>query len=261
MNERADPTEVLELPTAARMRERLTKVMLVDAAVELGVDPKIIDRSFDLTTAVVGVIRPETAQVPAGRAGADVVGDIPVIHLVLTGNATSTDQTKLTDLIHRSMARPVILFVTSPKDGDWISLALTHISVNKVDRSVIDARVMVSLEQIAPGALRFKGLDRADLATLYRNLTRVAAANGRPTVPGLTAEQIIRMRNELTALEAELASTVRAARGERSQSGRIAQNSRAREIRDQINTVGAGLYSPLCTDIRTNHSNARKQDS
>jgi hypothetical protein len=143
------------------------------------------------------------------------------------------------------MARPVILFVTSPKGGDWISLALTHVSVNNADRSVIDARVLASLDQIVPGSLRFKVLDRADLATLYRDLTRVVAADGQPTVPGLTAERIIQMRSQLMALEAELATTVRAAQSERSQPGRIALNTRARELRDQIQTVGAALYSPV----------------
>lgn len=243
------------------MRERLTKTMLAGAAADLGVDPKVIDRAVGVSSAVVGVIRPETAQVPAGRAGTDFVGDIPVVHLVLTPKATGADQTKLIELLHRSMARPVILFVTSPKDGGWISLALTHISVNNADRSVIDARVLASLDQITPGSLRLEVLDRADLATLYLNLIRVVAANGRPTVPGLTAEQSIQLRNELIALDAGLASTVRAARAERSQSGRIAMNSRARELRDQINSVGAALYSPSrCTDSSSKLSNSRKQD-
>lgn len=245
MSEDADPTCVLALPPTARIRERLTKVMLADAAAELGIDTKIIDRSVDLSSAVVGVIRPETAQVPVGRAGADVVGDIPVIHLVLTEKATSADRAKLIELMHRGMARPVILFVTSPRGSDWISLALTHVSSNDAGRSVIDARVLVSLVQIAPGSLHFNVLDKTDLATYYRDLIRAAAANGHPTVLGLTAEQIIRMRSELTTLEADLASTIRAARGERSQAGRIALNTRARDLRNQIETVVAALYSPV----------------
>lgn len=245
MSERADPTDVLGLPPAARMRERLTKVMLADAAAELGIDGKIIDRAVDVASAVVGVIRPETTQVPAGRFGSDIVGDIPVIRLVLAPKATGADQTKLIEMLHRSMARPIILLVTSPKGGDWISLALTHVSVKNVNQSVIDARVFACLDQIAPGSLRFEVLDRADLATLYRDLTRVVAAYGQPTVPGLTAEQTIRLRSDLMALEADLASTVRAAQSERSQPGRIALNMRARDLRDQIRTVEAALYSPV----------------
>lgn len=245
MNGHADPAAVLALPPAARMRERLTKVMLAGAAADLGIDNKIVERAVDVGSAVVGVIRPETTQVPAGRSGLDIVGDVPVIHLVLAPNATGADQTKLIELVHRSMARPVILFVTSPKDGDRISLALTHISVNNSDRSVIDARVLASLDQIVPGSLRFKVLDRADLATFYRDLTRVVAANGQPTVPGISVETIIQMRSELMALEADLANTVRSAQRERSQPGRISLNTRARELRDQIQTVGAALYSAI----------------
>lgn len=245
LSEYADPADVLALPPAARMRERLTKVMLADAAVDLGIESKIIDRAVDVASAVVGVIRPETVQVPPGRSGSDLVADIPVIHLVLAPKATSADQTKLIDLIHRGMPRPVIVFVTSPKGVDWISLALSHVSVSNAERSVIDARVFASLDQIVPGSLRLKVLDRADLATLYRDLTRVVAANGQPTVPGLSAEKIIQMRSELMALEADLATTVRAAQSERSQPGRIALNTRARELRDRIQTVGAALYNPV----------------
>jgi len=247
VSERADPADVLALPPAARIRERLTKVMLAAAAADLGIDNKIVDRAVDVASAVVGVIRPETAQVPAGRAGPDVVGDIPVLHLVLAPRATSADQAKLIDLLHRSMARPVILFVTSGKGDDAISLALTHISANNVNRSVIDARAFAPLDQVAPGSLRFSVLDRADLAIFYRDLTRVVAAHGQPTVAGLTTEQIIQMRRELTALEADLASTVRAAQREQSHSGRIVLNTRARELRDRIQTVKAALYIPTPT--------------
>ena len=93
-------------------------------------------------------------------------------------------------------------------------------------------------------ALRIDNLNRTDLWALYRDLVRVAAADGQPASPSLSTEDALDLRGRLAALNAELTVVARDAKREKSHAGRIRLNTKARELRQQIETVAGSLYSP-----------------
>ncbi|WP_333765317.1 hypothetical protein, partial [Streptomyces sp. IBSBF 2390] len=64
--------------------------------------------------------------------------------------------------------------------------------------------------------------------TLYRDLVRTAAAEGRPASTALQAAEAISLRRGLTDLEARLITVVRDARQAKNQQRRIELNTQAR---------------------------------
>jgi hypothetical protein len=241
----AAPAVVLGLPRSAQQASRLPKKTLIEQAASQPADAALISRTIS-TASVVTVLRPQNVMIPAYVDDQRRVEDIAVFQVDLTESASPGDVTRLVELLHRSMPRPLVLFLSCSPEGTLLSLALTHISLADPDRatSVVDRSVVVPLEGIPVGALRLEALNRTDLWTLYRDIVRVSAAGGRPASVGLSAEQALDLRVRLTSLRAELDSVARAAKREKSQSGRINLNIRARELRQQIEDVAGSLYSP-----------------
>jgi hypothetical protein len=240
-----EPHVVLGLPAAVHQPGRIPKKALIEQAASQPTDAALITRTI-ASTSVEAVLRAENVKVPSYADDQRRIHDIAVFRVVLSEAASSGDMTRLVELLHRSMPRPLILFLTSPRDGELLSLALTHINLGDPDRaaSVIDRSVVVPLTSIIPGALRLDKLNRSDLWTLYRDLIRVAAANGHPASASLSAEEVLELRGQLAFLESELAVVTRNAKREKSQAGRISLNTRARNLRQQIETVAGSLYSP-----------------
>ncbi len=194
---------------------RLPKKTLVEQAASQTVDSALITRAVSVRQSRP-VLRPDNLKVPSYVDEQRRVDDIAVFRVALTDAAPPADMTRLVELLHRSMPRPLILFLSSPRDGELISLALTHINLGDPDRatSVIDQSVVVPLKTIAPGALRVDNLNRTDLWALYRDLVRVAAADGQPASPSLSTEDALDLRGRLAALNAELTVVARDAKGE-----------------------------------------------
>ncbi|MDH6190281.1 hypothetical protein M2168_003313 [Streptomyces sp. CZ24] len=181
---------------------------------------------------------------PSTRGTERTVVDIPVLEVVLADPTTAADRTRVTELVHRSMAKPVVLFALMPDGATTLSLALTHVSRTDPTRStsVIDAHVLVPAGQIEAGALRLDRLDRTDMWALYRDLVRTAAADGRPASTALQAGEAILLRRGLTDLETELATVVRDAKQAKNQQRRIELNTRARSLRAQMVRARSALY-------------------
>lgn len=238
------PEVILGLPRSAHHVGPLYKKTLVEQAASQPTDAALITRVVS-TASVVGVLRSENVKIPPYVDDQRRVDDIAVFQVHLTDRASLGDVSRLVELLHRSMPRPLILFVSRPSDGTLLSLALTHINLADPDRatSVVDQTVVVSVDDIAPGALRLKDLNRGDLWTLYRDIVRVASADGRPASASLSAEDALDLRARLALLQNELATVGREARREKSQPGRITLNTRARELRQQIERVTGSLYS------------------
>ncbi|MFJ1748665.1 DUF4391 domain-containing protein [Streptomyces sp. NPDC088116] len=237
---------LLGLPEAARQQHRITKKMLAAQFEDQApADARLITKAVTLAQ-LVGILRPETIQVPKHQGSERTVVDIPVLEVVLADKMTAADRTRVTELVHRSMAKPVVLFAYMPDGATSLSLALSHVSRTDPTRStsVIDAHVMVPTEQIEPGALHLDRLDRTDMWALYRDLVRTAAADGRPVGTALQATDAIALRRRLTDLEVELTTVVRDARQAKNQQRRIELNTQARTLRAQVERVRGTLYRP-----------------
>lgn len=239
------PQVVLGLPASVRQPRRIPKKTLVEQAASQTADSALITRAV-AGASVQAVLRADNLKVPAYVDEQRRVDDIAVFHLELSDSASPADVTRLVELLHRSMPRPLILFLSSPRDGESISLALTHLNLSDPDRatSVIDQSVVVPLKSITRGGLRIDNLNRTDLWALYRDLVRVAAADGRPASASLSTDEALDLRGRLAALNAELAVVARDAKKEKSQAGRIRLNTTARELRQQIEVVAGSLYGP-----------------
>ena len=239
-----DAMSLLGLPDSAWQDHRITKKLLTEQFEERSpADARLIGKGL-AAARLVAILRPETIQVPRYVDDERSVTDIPVIDAALTDKTTAGDRTRVAELIHRSMARPVVLLARMPNETTQLSLALSHVS--RIDparsTSVIDAHLMVATTQIEPGALRIGRLDRTDMWALYRDLVRVAATDGRPVGVALQASEAVALRRRLIDLEAELASVVRNARQAKSQQVRIELNTSARTLRTQISRAREALY-------------------
>ncbi len=232
------------LPEPARQQHRITKKMLAAQFEDQApADARLITKAVALAQ-LVGILRPETIQVPKHQDSARTVVDIPVLEVVLADKTTAADRTRVTELIHRSMAKPVVVLAHLPDSTTTLSLALSHVSRTDPTQStsVIDAHVMVPAEQIEPAALHLDRLDRTDMWALYRDLVRTAAADGRPASTALQAAEAISLRRGLTDLEAELITVVRDAKRAKNQQRRIELNTQARTLRAQIARFRDTLY-------------------
>ncbi|WP_406252648.1 DUF4391 domain-containing protein [Streptomyces atratus] len=236
---------LLGLPEIARQQHRITKKMLAAQFEDQApADARLITKTVT-SAQLVGILRPETIQVPEHQGFERTVVDIPVLEVVLAEKTTAADRSRVTELVHRSMAKPVVLLACMPDGATTLSLALSHISRTDPTRStsVIDAHVVVPAGQIEPGALHLDRLDRTDMWALYRDLVRTAAADGRPASTALQAADAIALRRGLTDLETELTTVVRDAKQAKNQQRRIELNTQARTLRAQIERVRATLYS------------------
>lgn len=239
------PQIVLGLSPTVYQPGRVPKKTLVEQAASQPVDATLITRAVARAT-VQAVLRADNLKIPNYVDEQRRIDDIAVFHVELSDAASSADTRRLVELLHRSMPRPLILFISSPRDGESVSLALTHTNLSDSDRatSVIEQSLVVPLKSIASGALRIDGLNRTDLWALYRDLVRVVAADGHPASASLSTDEALALRGRLTALRSELEFVVREAKKEKSHAGRIRLNSKARDLRQQIETVACSLYSP-----------------
>ncbi|SDP26399.1 DUF4391 domain-containing protein [Lentzea jiangxiensis] len=255
MNEETplNPADVLGLPERARLSERLTKRLLRDQVggdARSTPDRRLVDRAV-ASAQVVGILRPETILVPVYRdrgrdgTGDREISDIAVLHLRLNPKIATSDRRRLVELVQRAMPRPVVLFLDGPDLPGELALAFTHVSRTDPEKrtSVIDATITVPVTELPDGALDITRCDRTDLWALYRDLVRIAATAGRPASAALGADEAVQLHHRLAALHAELDAVAREAKRARSQQSRIALNTTAKVLRQQIATVRTSLYS------------------
>lgn len=239
-----DTADLFGLPEAAQQQARITKKMLAERFEDrTPADARLITKAVASAT-LTGILRPETIQVPHYQDDERLIIDIPVIDVVLNDKITVADRMRVAGLVHRSMAKPVVLFIRTPHGTSFLSLALSHVSRTDPERStsVIDAHLMVPAVQVKPGTLHLSRLDHTDMWALYRDLVRTAAADGQPANAALGATTAVQLRRRLIDLEAELAATAREAKQAKNQQVRIDRNTKARALRTEIDHVKATLY-------------------
>lgn len=229
-----DPVEILALPARAHLQERITKKLLEKQAKDKSLDAKAVRPIA--SAAVIGILRPETIQVPAYRDDERTVADIPIIQIRLTERTTPAENRRVAELLFRAMPRPSVLILVPAVGSPVLHVALTHVSRTDPERStsVIDAEVSIDLADVPEGALRLDGLDRTNLWTLYQDLVRRAVGVTRPD---LTAEEAVGAHDKLATLQAELDAVVREAKREKGANARIKLNVRAKALRAEIASV------------------------
>ncbi|MFV2175547.1 DUF4391 domain-containing protein [Actinomadura sp. LOL_016] len=239
-----DGVALLGLPDTARRQLRIAKKTLADQFENQSLaDARLITKAM-ASAQVVGILRPESIQVPKYQDAERAVFEVPILEILLADKTTTADQIRLTELVHRSMDKPVVLLAHMTDCTTMLSLALSHVSRMDPTRSssVIDAHLLVPVGQIETGALHLDRLDRTDMWALYRDLVRTAAADGRPASTALQAADAIALRHQLASLEGELTAVMRGAKQAKNQQRRIDLNTRARVLRAQIERVKSTLY-------------------
>lgn len=241
-----DMADLLELPARARFSERLSKKVLREQIGGGGgtSEARLLDKTV-ASARVVGVLRPETIQVPAHRQADREVTDIAVLHVEPARGTTAGERRRLVELIQRAMPRPVVLLLDGPGQPAELSLALTHVNRTDPERqtSVIDSSITVLVDDLAPGGLVLARCDHTDLWSLYGDLVRLAASGGRPARARLSAEEAVELRDRLRAQESELDAVSREAKRAPAQRDRIALNTKAKALRDSTATLRDKLYS------------------
>ncbi len=214
-------------------------------------DARLINQAVQ-SAWVSGMLRPTTIQVSTYEDDERAVTDIPVLDISLVEKITGSKRNRVIELIHRSMARPVVLLVSVPAGTEILSLALSHVSRTDPTRSssVIEEHLIVPTDQIAPGSLHLERLDRSNMWALYRDLARTAAAGGHPESAALQADEAIGLRRQLTELEAGLVKLLREAGQAKNTQHRIDLRIQSKQIQAKINRVRGLLYGPGYSDGR-----------
>ncbi|SIO89475.1 Methyl-accepting chemotaxis protein [Nocardiopsis sp. JB363] len=214
-------------------------------------DARLINKAVH-SAWVSGMLRPSTIQVSAYEDDERAITDIPVLDISLADKVTGSKRNRVIELIHRSMARPVVLLVSMPDGTEILSLALTHVSRTDPTRSssVIEEHLIVPTDQIAPGSLHLERLDRSNMWALYRDLARTAAADGHPASAALQADAAIGLRRQLTELEAEMVKLLREAGQAKNTQHRIDLRIQSKQTRAKIDRVRGLLYRPDHNDDR-----------
>jgi len=241
--------DLLALPDGAGLRHRLTKKEIAGQYEDDSPGDARFLRRAVAQAVIVGVLRPETVGIPAVQDADRRVDFIPLLEVTLAESARTADARRTADLLQRSMPRPVVILFTLADETQLLAVALKRL--NRTDRtgetSVVEASILVGVDQIAPGSLAIGRLNAADLWVLYCDVVRTAAADGRPASASLTAARAIAERRRLADLTAELDTAERAARREKNLQRRIDLNTTARRLRRDLAETRAALYAPETT--------------
>lgn len=247
-----DLAELLGLQERARETHRLTKKDIVGQwEASAPADARLLNRAVS-SARIVGVITPATTGIAAVRDPDRTADMIPVIDLALAGGVKRADRKRVAELMHRAMPRPAVLGVFFPGTTTELSLALTRPNRTDEGRSVIEAHLLVSAEDIATGSLRIANLDRSDLGSLYRDLVRTAAAGGRPADDLSDATEAVRLHVRLVALDEELQAAMRRAAREKTMQRRIEVNAEIRAVRARVEQTRAALFDASHRTDETN---------
>ncbi|KMM46559.1 hypothetical protein CWIS_04460 [Cellulomonas sp. A375-1] len=233
---------MLRLPERARVRERLTKKLLLDSAAETSGDRKLIG-SVVAGATVEAVLTPATLGIAEHREPGRRVHDIAVISVALAVQLNKNDQARILDLLHRSMPRPVVVLLQAPDNETTVSVALSRVSQTDDSRSVVEAAITAEVSSLPHGSLSLVELNRTDLWAYYCDLARAVVTAGTGGNADLDAERLITERHRLDGLEAELATATRRTLREKSLQKRIDLNMHAKALRAEIEDVRGLIYA------------------
>lgn len=240
-----------DLPASCRVGQRVPKKMMVEHGAPTARDKRLINEAIEAVE-WVAALKPNTIGVAPYRDDVREYLEIALLLVTLReARVTSTQLTRLMELIHRAVPYPVLLItVATPK----LSLSLAHKrwAQNEAGKMVLDGEVLqLCLPHDAPSeealqhfmaALAISRRPSAHLLALYQRwmdaLTALAAARltGRfALVQG--AEQAAARRQALAQchqLEAEAAQLRAQAKKEQQLARRVELNLRLKGVEAQL---------------------------
>jgi hypothetical protein len=169
--------QVLELPEATRVQQRVPKKLLVEHGAATPQDKRLIHDGVDEITWLAS-LKPHLTGVPAYDDEHRHYREVAVLGLTLR---PGTRPTRLVELLHRAVPHPVLLATTVDQT---LSLSIAHLrkSQTEADQTVLDGPLMSVVVPADGGgavfraALSLAGQPRSDLYALVQGWMDTLAA-------------------------------------------------------------------------------------
>lgn len=128
----------LDLPTEARVDQRIPKKLLIENMAPTAADKRQINEGIE-ELLWVATLKPNTIGVPEYKDSEREILEIAVLSLLLRENAKAT---RIVELIHRAIPYPLLL-VACQKDVVSVSLATKRWSQNEGSKTVLDDELLI----------------------------------------------------------------------------------------------------------------------
>ena len=240
-----DPVAALALPADARVDRRVPKTLLIENGAATAADKRRIRDGVE-EIRWLAVLKPTTVGVAAYRDAVREYLEIAVLTLKLR---TSVRTERLTELVHRAVPYPVLLFT---RQGEAVGVSLAHKRWSQVEagRTVLDGGIISGplgsdggdkLTDAFVCALALRSQPRATLRALYQGwIDAVQALNaahvtGEFAMPGSAAAAARRSTaiDAHRSLDARIAKLLAEAHRERQLAKRVAMNLELAELRKE----------------------------
>ena len=245
--------KALDLPSEARVAQRVPKKLLLEQGAPTAADRRLIQEGIE-ELLWVAALKPTNCGVPVYRDDAREYLEIAVLTVTLR---VAGKPARLSELIHRAIPYPVVL---AASQGETASLSLAHKrwSQGEGGKTVLDGDMTVAIfsdvgatrmERDFLAAMALAGQPRADMRALYQSwmdcLTALAVARitGAFAVPG-SAERGAAWRAGLDAharLQRELVSLRARAAKEKQINRRVDLNLEIKRLEASLSILKEGL--------------------
>ena len=260
-----DPITALALPAGAHVDRRVPKTLLIENGAATAADKRRIRDGVE-EIRWLAVLKPTTVGVAEYRDAVREYLEIAVLKLTLRGEVGAE---RLTELVHRAVPYPVLLFVWQ---GETVDLSLSHKrwSQNEAGKTVLDGGIIIVAlgddggNELPHGFVRAMALRRQPRATLYAlyqgwidtvlalDAARVTGEFAMPSSTAAAAQRAAAI-DEYRRLDAQIAQLHAEARKEKQLSRRVAMNLELAELRKNLRATVERLQVE-----RTEHMNRQR---
>lgn len=238
-----DFLQMLELPEATRVQQRVPKKLLAEHGAATPQDKRLIQDGIDEITWLAS-LKPHLTGVPAYEDEHRHYREVAVLSLALRAG---TRPARLVELLHRAVPHPVLL---ATMVDQTLTLSVAHLrkSQTEADQTVLDGPLLsVAMpaddgEPAFRAALSLAGQPRSDLYALVQGLMDTLAAldvaqetgSFRPSVSREQAAARHTVLQQVRQLRAQAAELRARAAKERQIARQVALNEELRELQDQL---------------------------
>jgi hypothetical protein len=154
----------LNLPTGARVDQRVPKRLLLESGVPTAVDKRLINEGIEAIR-WLAALKPATCGVPEFRDASREYLEIVVLSVVLR---QTIKLRRLVELVHRAVPYPVLLLLD---DADSVSLSIAHKrhALNEAGKVVLEGEPLLVALPPADGAIYAAFLQALDATRQARN--------------------------------------------------------------------------------------------
>lgn len=255
--------EALDLPSEARVDQRIPKKLLTEHGAPTTADKRLIqDAIVDLHW--VAALKPNSVGVPSFKDSEREYLEIAVLMAELRSDSKSS---RLLELIHRAVPYPVIL-LSGDAEGERVSFSLAHKrdSQNEAGKTVVESLHHEEITQSDPlfgdfsGSIALKNQGRADMFALYdawmRRLFALQASKVTGCLPNLgSGEEMQALRADLdkiATLTKDLGILRNSAAKEKQMNRRVETNVRIKRLQAEIEDISRRLSGSANTSQTAN---------